>query len=211
MGSRGKNSLKRRGPSRRTARTIHIFCEGLNTEPDYFRALANSMYPRKVKVKPQGGLGSPKSIVNKARQEGQNLGLLKGQRKKRDSYEVNDQIWVVFDRDNWTEVEFAAAKAECKKRGIKYAYSNPCFELWLILHHRDFDGPALPARAARMLKALDGNYDVQGRKTADFKSYVNSVPDAEQRAERQRQRRRVEGNADGNPSTSVYELTRLLR
>ena len=46
-----------------------------------------------------------------------------------------DEIWCVFDRDEHPYVSEAIALAGRHQIGV--AFSNPCFELWLVLHARD--------------------------------------------------------------------------
>ena len=45
-----------------------------------------------------------------------------------------DEVWCIFDRDD--HHRFDEATRVAKKAGIRTAISNPCFELWLILHAR---------------------------------------------------------------------------
>src|SRR6185312_4244684 len=52
-----------------------------------------------------------------------------------------DEFWCVFDVEwpqNHPNLPEAIALAE--KHGINMAISNPCFELWLLLHHADQTG-----------------------------------------------------------------------
>lgn len=105
----------------------------------------------------------------------------------------------MFDRDD--HPGFDEAVALCERRGVRVARSNPCFELWLILHHTDYDRPA----DSRNLKAEFAALDV----TCD--DPVGSVEDAERRAAEQLYRRSEEGAPYGNPSTTVGTLTRALR
>lgn len=46
-----------------------------------------------------------------------------------------DEIWCIFDRDLHSNVDGALALAE--RHGIGVVLSNPCIELWFILHFED--------------------------------------------------------------------------
>ncbi|MFT7647504.1 MAG: hypothetical protein ACI8Y4_002253 [Candidatus Poriferisodalaceae bacterium] len=46
-----------------------------------------------------------------------------------------DEIWCVFDTDEHPNLEQAVAEAA--DSNIRTARSNPCFELWLVLHVAD--------------------------------------------------------------------------
>lgn len=52
--------------------------------------------------------------------------------------ERKPQLWALFDRDQHTGIPEAFEEAE--KAGISVAYSNPSFDLWLLLHLSDFSG-----------------------------------------------------------------------
>jgi hypothetical protein len=46
---------------------------------------------------------------------------------------------MVIDRDNWEEKNLSDIATKCHQAGYRIADSNPCFELWLLLHFVDFD------------------------------------------------------------------------
>ena len=58
----------------------------------------------------------------------------------------------MFDRDE--HPHFDAAVELCKAHHIGVGRSNPCFELWLILHERDYDRYDHRHAAQAQLKAL---------------------------------------------------------
>lgn len=60
-------------------------------------------------------------------------------RKKANSFELLDEIWGVFDKDEHSD--FDQAVHRCHEHGVRVARSNPCFEVWLILHFEDFHCP----------------------------------------------------------------------
>ncbi|MGH3414969.1 MAG: RloB family protein [Actinocrinis sp.] len=47
----------------------------------------------------------------------------------------HDQFWCVFDRDEHARLPEAFQLADAN--GIRIAFSNPCLELWFVLHFRD--------------------------------------------------------------------------
>lgn len=61
-----------------------------------------------------------------------------------DQYSVGegDQFWLVCDTDHWIESNHIQNLVEvvkrCKQRDISVALSNPCFDLWLLLHFDEF-------------------------------------------------------------------------
>ena len=130
-------------------------------------------------------------------------------RAKPAPFEEGDRVWAVFDRD--AHPRFDEAVALCERHGIGVARSDPCFELWLILHEREYDPPCGRGAVQTELARLRPEYDRRGAKTVDCDDLVNRVEAAEQRAEAQLRRRTEEGAPFGNPSTTVGRLTREIR
>jgi hypothetical protein len=114
--------LDRNEPSKLEKPTILIVCEGKNTEPSYFRQFKLST----ATIKPIGEGYNTVSLVNRAKQ-------LSEER----TYE---QVWCVFDKDDFSNTDFnnAVQIAEANKFGV--AYSNQAFEYWTILHFNDHQG-----------------------------------------------------------------------
>jgi hypothetical protein len=93
-------------------------CEG-ETEKIYFDQFRVSRQVVSV------GGGAPYVVVRKAKEIAEKAG------------EEYDAIWCVFDRDTWVEHDFEAALRAALRAGFQVAYSNPCFELWYLLHFEE--------------------------------------------------------------------------
>ena len=92
--------------------------------------------------------------------------------------------------------------------GIQLAISNPCFELWGILHYQECDAPLDRHECQRKLGELCSSYSNKKGKIFDDPEVIESkYQDAVGRAENSLTRRREEGNPEGNPSTTVHHLT----
>lgn len=63
--------------------------------------------------------------------------------KKEYRFKVTDEFWLIIDRDDWEEIHnhnFDKLVDDCKKEtNFFLAMSNPCFEIWLILHLKDIN------------------------------------------------------------------------
>lgn len=112
--SRGYSS--RKIDMREVKQRFLIVCEGEKTEPNYFRSFR---VPKNV-IDVHGVGENPSRLVQSA------IEL-----KNQDEY---DQIWCVFDRDDWSISDFNNAIKSAKKEGFGVAYSNEAFELWYLLH-----------------------------------------------------------------------------
>jgi RloB-like protein len=109
-------------PNRREKQRILIVCEGENTEPSYFRQFRLTS----AEIIPLGIGNNTMKVVERALEE-----------KMKKHY---DQIWVVFDKDDFLAEHFNEAIRVAEKSGIGVAYSNQSFEYWLILHFEDHQG-----------------------------------------------------------------------
>ena len=125
------------------------------------------------------------------------------------SFEEKDEVWAIFDRDE--HPQFEEAVRLCEQNGVKVGRSNPCFEVWLILHLRDWDKPDGRVGVQETLKGLLPEYDSEGAKTPDCARLMPLIAAAELRGERQLQSRENEGARFGAPSTTVFQLTRAVR
>ena len=128
---RSRNSLMReRREAFRDARLIVIASEGKDTERIYFKALAKEYTNPRVHVhilersEDEQNSSSPEHVLKQ-------LNDYKGHYE----LESDDELWLVVDRDRWTEAMLSRVATECAQNNFMHvALSNPCIELWLLLH-----------------------------------------------------------------------------
>jgi len=76
-----------------------------------------------------------------------------------------DTFWVVCDCDHWVEPNhiqnLTHVLQDCRKKDINVALSNPCFDLWLLLHFADFPAENMLTcdEVASRLRTVAGGYD----------------------------------------------------
>lgn len=110
----------------RDARLIIIATEGEKTEKTYFMGVATKFKTSKVHVEVLDRLGSgsdPETcleVLNKF--------------KRRYNLNKNDELWLVCDVDRWGAKKLSRVSQLCKQKGYYLSVSNPCFELWLLIH-----------------------------------------------------------------------------
>lgn len=128
---RNRNSLMReRREAFRDARLIVIASEGKDTERIYFKALAKEYTNPRVHV----------HILKRSEDEKNNSSpehVLEQLNEYKCQYELeaDDELWLVTDKDHWTEAMLSRVATECMQDvSMHMALSNPCFELWLLLH-----------------------------------------------------------------------------
>ena len=200
MPKRRTGRIKRGGVEREPKVRFFLFCEGRNTEPAYFRAVREELYGD-VLIEIEGGVGEPRTVADRA--------CARKRQNRKGSFQKNDRFWAVFDRDD--HQKFDEAVGFCQANEIGVARSDPCFELWLILHEKDYDSPDGSEAVQKELATLRPEYDRRGRKIPDCGEMVKRLPDAEERSRQQLNRRHGENNPFGRPSTTVGELTKEIR
>lgn len=125
--------MRERREAFRDARLIVIASEGKDTERIYFKALAKEYTNLRVHV----------HILERSENEQNNsspehvLQQLNDYKSKYD-LKADDELWLVVDKDRWTEAMLSHVATECSQEvAMHMALSNPCFELWLLLHMED--------------------------------------------------------------------------
>ncbi len=124
--------------------TFIIFCEDSVSEPFYFRSFTND----KVQINEIPNQKSKKlnleNTISKCTEDG--LMTWAGNRHKINEG-IEERIWCVYDRDlensDLTQIKmvnnisFDNAISLAIDAGLKIAWSNDCFELWILLHFED--------------------------------------------------------------------------
>jgi hypothetical protein len=181
---------------------ILIVCEGENTEPQYFEQFADFHRNSLVTIKLESALGVPLSMVRAATAlKEQAIANAKREADENIKYE---SVWCVFDIDEHPHIPEARNLAGDNE--IQLAVSNPCFELWLLLHLRDCPGILHRHAAKAMLKTHVPNYD----KNVDFRTYSDGYQKAVVRAKYLDNLACSIGEPGRNPTTGVYELTEKI-
>lgn len=175
-----RENTQSRGGRRCELRPGHVLIVtgGRCTEPAYFNGLAR-VHRARVKVRQK--TDSPEKLVRYA--------------KSIFTEDEYDSMWCVVDVD---EFDIEAARAEADRQGVGLVVSDPCFELWLVLHFADHRGHIDSGKAACKLlaKHLPG-YD----KKLDYAAFDDRVEVAIKRAKEL---------PAGNPSTDVWRLVEVL-
>ena len=76
-----------------------------------------------------------------------------------------DQFWLCIDKDHWADSghidNLVQVLQHCRRKGYHVAISNPCFELWLLLHFEEAHPPVgcKCGEIASRLSAVVGGYD----------------------------------------------------
>jgi hypothetical protein len=199
--SRGRQQRKPTSAAKR--RQILVFTEGLKTEPIYL----TDWYRRhreRVLVKIDPFHGARLQLVEAASRQ-RAYDVREAKRRRGDPY---DEYWCVFDVDQHPRLREAIEMAAAS--GISVALSNPCVELWFLLH---FDNRQAP---------ID-RHDVQDLAAARLgcgkvlsQTALNLLFDGYRDARRRAMALDMKHEGDGsppmsNPSSSTWRLLDTIR
>lgn len=111
-----------------------IVCEGSKTEPLYFNELAEF-----IRIELEGRVDVPKIPTIEVSGEGEGTVALvhKAIEIRNRANFVYQHVWVVFDKDDFKDFDEAISLA--RENAIEVAWSNPCFEFWILLHFEYVD------------------------------------------------------------------------
>lgn len=178
-----------------------IVCEGKNTEPQYFGKLAHAwrLYAEVITLKDAGG---PTRLIDTALSE---------KEKAEDGGNLYDEVWIVFDKDTIAPHTVVAVKGRAISNGIRVAFSNECFELWLLLHFRE-DGwqqprAELPVELDAYLPAYSADKGISDRNFAILRANLSR---AVRNARWIEENKSLENGLETRPYTSVNQLVKSM-
>lgn len=113
-----------------------IVCEDESTEPCYFKKVFQEEFEKilpkdTIRIETVGTGQNSVSVVEKAISER----VIRTEVIQKDI----DHVWAVFDKDDLDQNETTRKRFEdaftlAQNNAVSVAYSNECFELWLLLH-----------------------------------------------------------------------------
>lgn len=191
--------LKRKTAKRPERKTILIFCEGEASEPDYIKGLKRIPEIRQntsINIEVDPNQGVPLTLVERAISQ------------KREGYEI-DELWCVFDVE-WPKHHPNLEKTLqlARVHDIQLAISNPCFELWLLLHFEYVSGFVDTATA----ESRSRHKEERSGKRIDAEKYMPLRQEAARYAAKLEVKHRNDGTKfpNDNPSSSMYKLLNAI-
>ena len=180
-------------------RQILVFAEGEVTERDYLNGWRRETLGHvAIELSPVSG-SAPLTLVEHAvaaKKEAE-----RAERKQRGV--AYDSVWCLFDVDDHPNLPEAQRLAT--EHGISLAITNPCIELWFLLHFRD--QTAHIERKAAISAAKSETKCGKHLTAAAVTELVKRHPDARKRSIGLEERHRLNGTPmPANPSSSVWRL-----
>jgi len=198
---RKKRPLDRDSGVVRDASLVIIACEDTHAVKQYFARFRTRKVQFKV-LPTQDGRSAPQEVLARL-----------DRFKAETSIEDGDLFWVCIDTDHWVQANHIANLREvlqqCRQKGYDVAISNPCFELWLLLHFEECPNSAALACSdvVVLLRRAAGGY--QKSKCARLAINPSQVHQAVTRA------KSIDLDPDDIlpkfPATRIYRLIEILR
>jgi hypothetical protein len=187
-----------------------IACEDKKSSRLYFQAIFDDLARDRV-------LASRSCVIAKHNNT-HPCGVLQDLLDHKD-HETFDHKWIVIDRDEkrirkgevggWTEEQFEQARADASKNKVDVAYSNPCFEIWVLLHFQYYEEQI---DRYDLEKLLESTYHYTKSKLFLPMFNPELQKNASDNATKLMNWRKGQGlnPATDNPSTTVHKLVALL-
>jgi hypothetical protein len=196
-----QNTLRRRRPEREPRKRFLLFCEGEVTEPDYFGGWRRFLRSRLIKIEISPERGDPLQLVQRAVSAKETAETQA--RRESDENLLYEEIWCVLDVDD--HARLARARQVAQQHGIHLAVSEPCFELWGLLHYQDqwayVECSAVGDALTRHLPHYDKRLDFDAIRPEYARARARAIALDE---------RRTRNDGDSNPSTDVWRLVDSL-
>ena len=181
---------------------IVVFTEGEKTEVSYLQYWAR-LKRGDVRVAISDRHGVPWSLVKWAAE------MRRQERRFSRRGQSISEYWCVFDVNQHSRVPDSIEMA--RANDIRLAVSNPCIELWFILHFRDQDAHLERHVAQKHSKRLLGS----GKKALPgelLQALAGRYEDAKRRAQKLDKRHDGDGRPPrSNPSSEVWKLVDRIR
>ncbi|MFR1725051.1 RloB family protein [Emergencia timonensis] len=210
--------IEKRGSRRRKVKPVTlIVTEGSQTEPryfDYFRTRQKNIEIQIIGNKQKGSRTDYLSLVKKA---------IEYKNKNQISTFYGDQIWIVADGDvNYNNpdpirlknTQLMNARNLAAKNDINIALSNPCFELWYLMHFKYSTSYLKDYNAvASLLKNYISDYDKKSDIAEILSPHLtNAIHNAAKLEDYHRDNGKLQPfGIDANPFTDVYKLIKTLK
>ncbi|MGD9685368.1 MAG: RloB family protein [Desulfobacter sp.] len=164
-----RRKFERNPPVLHYRKVFVLATEGTTTEPQYFELFNSKTTTITIKwIK--GYHSDPDHVLRRMKQYLKDNALKPG-----------DAAWLVIDKDQWTDEQLSRLQAWATTHDqYGLAVSNPCFELWLLLHFEDAAGVTNQRLCKERLKRHLPNYD----KHVEAGKLIPGVSEAIDRARR---------------------------
>ncbi|WP_130798377.1 RloB family protein [Streptomyces otsuchiensis] len=186
MGRRPKE-LGRAGRRSPEKRRVLVYCEDECAGRQYFLGLRAELRYHPVQIAIGDGCGEPLGLVRDAIAHRKRAPTSPADR--RSGY---DEVWCVIDVESPPHARLHEALALARGENIRVALTNPCFDLWILLHFSDVTAHVLPQAIQKRIEtetacgftarrkhlrfeALEGRHDGAAERAQSIRARAESV------------------------------------
>lgn len=183
-----------------------IVSEGERTEPIYFEFLSRQLPKNLLRTIEVHGEGDNTiNVVRKAVE-------IRDERIANHHLPDYDEVWAVFDKDDFPAERFNAAIELARNSGIESGHSNQSFELWYVLHFQFLQNALHRDDYIKILtRVLKFKYAKNTPKIIEKIARTGNEEQAILWAEELERTHAGVSPAAACPYTRVYELVKRLR
>ncbi len=212
-----KTDIDKQWISKRKSRIIKsqleyhlVICEGTKTEPNYFNNLKEQISKKnreKITIEIIGKARGTINLLNEAIKKV----------KKSTNYISN--VWLVYDKDDFTDESFNEVEVKCKEINkqdntmFHTIWSNESIETWILLHFIRFDNKINRKECIKKINEKFKQKNLGKYEKNDKDLFFKLMPylnDAIKNAKWLEAKYVDELPSDRNPCTKVYKLVELL-
>lgn len=189
-----------------------IVCEGEKTEPLYFEGMRNALKPEfrnRIHIVVKGTGLHTTDLLDYALRECRLSG----------GY---DHVWLAYDRDDFDLQDFDSVVSGCARNSDEITtyhplWSNPCVEVWMLLHFGYTTADMTSSKAIAKTDAVFRKELHRPYKKNDarlFTDLSSRLADAERNANRLAEWHENQGTSRPslmNPGTQLQRITEVLR
>jgi len=190
-----------RKSKKKIPRRIYIFTEGSVTEPKYFREFIQFFKISQAQVKVidrESTASSPESVIKEM-----------DYYKKSNPFKTKNDIYcMVIDTDRWGK-NLKVAVDDARQRGYLVALSNPCFEIWLLMHFQDADTILKNVNLLKTKADINTqihSYHINGKNYKDYFRRIDSAVETAEKLDPKPQQRLLQ-----QIGSRVYLLVNILK
>ncbi|WP_285249266.1 RloB family protein [Pseudarthrobacter sp. efr-133-R2A-89] len=202
-----RNQNRKVGGRERRARHL-LVSGGIATEKEYFRYVQDALSASGATLEfiPDGR--NPARLLDEAVR-------LKDE-DRRDCKRLNDmanayqRVWVITDTDDFA-AEIMGLLPKAQKAGVEFVISNPCFEVFVVLHDESYT-KYCDATQIQAVAKKKGMVTGTNNKNLVFDKIYGNFDRAEVFSQQLRRQHQRDDKffPENNPSTSVDEVVRAL-
>lgn len=189
---------------------VFVLCNGELAEPYYFQDFKDHLKAHNILVRYKREFlkKAPWDFIYAA------VKFKKEEESRKHFFlEDGDQMWCVFDVDNYWEdnnEEFRKALKFAEENVLKIAWSNECFEFWFLCYF-GFYNSAIPRSDYH--KKLEKHFKDQslGTYTKNMKDIFTHLSPYQETAIKNAKRLYKKGAVGNNPSTAVHLVAEELQ